>query len=60
MKNIEAREPPTMAEAEIYWKSLWRKEAEHNERAEWITREEKRKVSHMDWINIHITENTSY
>ena len=37
MKNIEAREPPSMAEAETYWKSLWGgKEAQHNERAEWI------------------------
>ena len=23
MKNIEAKEPPSMAEAETYWKSLW-------------------------------------
>ena len=34
MKNIEAREPPCMAEAEMYWKSLWGEEAQHNERAE--------------------------
>ena len=34
MKNIEAREPPSMAEAETYWKSLWGEEAQHNERAE--------------------------
>jgi len=33
-KNIEAREPPSMAEAETYWKSLWGEEAQHNERAE--------------------------
>jgi len=31
MKNIEAREPPSMAEAETYWKSLWEEEAQHNE-----------------------------
>ena len=48
MKIIGAREPPSMAEAETYWKSLWREEAQHNERAEWIRREEKRKISHMD------------
>jgi len=48
MKNIEAREPPSMAETEIYWKSLWGEEAQHNERAEWIRREQKRKVSHID------------
>jgi hypothetical protein len=34
MKHIEAREPPSMTEAEIYWKSLWGEEAQHNERAE--------------------------
>jgi len=27
MNNIEAREPPTMAEAETCWKSLWGEEA---------------------------------
>ena len=48
-KNIEAREPPSMAEAETYWKSLWGEEVQHNERAEWIRREQKRKISHMDW-----------
>ena len=47
MKNIEAREPPSMAEAETYWKSLWGEEAQHNERAEWIRREQKRKISLM-------------
>ena len=46
MKNLEAREPPSMAEAETYWKSLWG-EAQHNERAEWIRREQKRKISLM-------------
>jgi len=30
-----------MAEAETDWKSLWGEEA-HNERAEWIRREQKR------------------
>ena len=34
MKKIDAREPPSMAEAETYWKSLWGEEAQHNERAE--------------------------
>jgi hypothetical protein len=48
MKNIEAREPPSMAEAETYWKSLRGEEAQHNERAEWIRREQKRKISHTD------------
>ena len=51
-KNIEIREPPSMVEAETYWKSLWGEEAQHNERAEWIRREKKRKVSHMGWMPI--------
>ena len=58
MKNTEARELPSMAEAETYWKSLRGEEAQHNERAEWVRREKKRKVSHMDWMPIQITEIT--
>ena len=38
MKNIEAREPPSMTETETNWMSLWGEEAQHNERAEWIRR----------------------
>ena len=34
MKDTEAREPPSMAETETYWMSLWGEEAQHNERAE--------------------------
>jgi hypothetical protein len=49
-----------MAEAETYWKSLWGEEAQHNERAEWIRREQKRKISHMDWRPIQPMEITSY
>ena len=60
MKNIQAREPPSVVEAETYWKSLWGEEAQHNERAEWIRREKKNKVTHMDWMLIQITEITSY
>jgi hypothetical protein len=47
MKNIEARVPPSIAEAETYWKLLRGGEAQHNKTAEWIRREEKRKISHM-------------
>ena len=54
MKNIKAKEPPSMAEAETYWKSLWGEEAQHNKRAEWIRREQERKVSHMDWMSIRL------
>jgi len=46
-----------MAEAETYWKSLWGEEAQHNERAEWIRREQKRKISLMDWRPIQISGN---
>jgi hypothetical protein len=60
MKNIEAGEPPSVAEAETYWKSLWGEEAQHNERGEWIKREEKRKISHMDWRPIQAMEIASY
>ena len=60
MKNIEARELPSMREAETYWKSLWGKEVQHNERADWIRREQKRKVSYMGWLPIQITEMISY
>jgi len=55
MMNIEAREPTSMAEAETYWKSLQGEQAQHNKRAECIRKEEKRKVSHMDWMPIQIT-----
>jgi hypothetical protein len=60
MKNIEDREPPSIAEAETYWKSLWGEEAEHNERAEWIRREQKRKLSLMDWGPIQISKIALY
>jgi ABC-type uncharacterized transport system YnjBCD substrate-binding protein len=46
MKNIEATESPSMAEAETYWKSLWGEKTQHNETAEWIRREQKRKIKY--------------
>jgi hypothetical protein len=58
--NIEAREPPSMAEAETYWKSLLGEKTQHNERAEWIRREQRRKINHTDWKPIQITEITLY
>jgi len=60
MKIREAREPPSMAETDNYWKSIWGEEAQHNERAECIRREQERKFSHMGWMTIHITDITSY
>ena len=58
IKNVEAREPPCMTEAETYWMSLWGEEAQFNERTEWIKREEKRKIKYMDWRPIQIMEIT--
>jgi hypothetical protein len=49
-----------MAEAEPYWKSLWGEKAQHNERAEWIRREERSKISNMDWGPKQIMEITSF
>ena len=60
MKIIDAREPPSMAETETYWKSLWGQEAQNNEGAEWLRREQERKVSHMGWMPVQIMEITSY
>jgi hypothetical protein len=40
-KNLEAKEPPYMAEVEPYWKSLWGEKVQHNKRAEWIRREKE-------------------
>ena len=59
-EEYRGQKPRSMAEAETYWKSLCREEAQHNERSEWIRREQKRKISHMDWRPTQITEITSY
>ena len=34
-------------------------EAQHNGRTEWIRREQKRKVNHIDWMPTQITETSS-
>jgi len=60
IKNTEDREPPSMTEAETSWKSLWGEEAQHNERAQQIRRDEKRKIRYMDWRPIEIMEITWY
>ena len=36
------------------------RKTQRNEREEWIRREQKRKVSHVEWMSIQITEITSY
>jgi len=43
-KNTDARDPPSIAEVEPYWKSLWGDKAECNEGAEWIRRREGKSV----------------
>jgi len=60
MKIKEARESPSVAEAETYCKSLWGEEAQHKVREEYVRREEKRKVSYIDWIPLQIMEISSY
>jgi hypothetical protein len=40
-------------------KTLWGEKVQHNERAEWIRREERRKISNMGWVPISM-ESTSF
>jgi hypothetical protein len=42
-KTIAMKEQPHMEEVESYWKSLWEEKVKHNEKAEWIRREEREK-----------------
>jgi hypothetical protein len=49
MKDIQSKEDPRMPKAEAYWKSLGGEEAQHNVRAEWIRREQNRKIGQKDW-----------
>jgi hypothetical protein len=56
IKNIQAKVPASIVEAETYWKPLWTEEALHNERSIWIRRKEKRKFIHMNWRRIQISE----
>ena len=60
MKNLNAEESPSVTEAETYWKLLWGEKAQHNERAEWIRREQNIKISYMDWKPIQNAEITLY
>jgi hypothetical protein len=47
-KNIQARESPSIEDIHPQWNAMRGEKAQHNERAEWI-REQRRKVSNMDW-----------
>jgi hypothetical protein len=42
-KTIAIKDQPHMEEVESYWKSLWEDKVKHNEEAECIRREEKKK-----------------
>jgi hypothetical protein len=57
-KNIEARGPPSMAEVEPSWKLLWGEKLQHNER--WIRREERRKITNMEWAPVRTIEIASF
>ena len=59
-KSIEARKHPSVAEVESYWKSLWGEKAQDNESTDWIRREERRKISNMNWGPVQILEITSF
>jgi hypothetical protein len=48
-----------MEEAALYWKSLWEEKLQHNEKADWIKREEKEKTDSMNWMPTKTTETTS-
>jgi hypothetical protein len=48
-----------MEEVQRYWKALWEEEIQHNEKAEWIRREEKGKINYMNWMPIRTTETIS-
>ena len=49
-----------MGEVVFYWKSLCGENAQLNEKAEWIRREESRKIGNMDWGPIQITKKTPF
>jgi hypothetical protein len=49
-----------MAEVELYWKSLWGEELQYNERAEWIRRKQRMKISNMVSGPIQMMEVASF
>jgi hypothetical protein len=49
-----------MKEVELYWKSIWEEKVQHNEKADWIKREEKEEIDSMNWIPIKTAETTSF
>jgi hypothetical protein len=60
VKTTAINDHPHMEEVELYWKSLWEEKVQHNEKADWIKREEKEKIDSMNWMPIKTTETTSF
>jgi hypothetical protein len=57
-KTTSINDHPHMEEVELYWKSLWEENVQHNEKADWIKREEKEKTDSMNWMPIKTTATT--
>jgi len=60
MKHIEATELHLWQKQRLTGSHYGEKKHNIIFRAEWIRREQKRKISHMDWRPIHIMEITSH
>jgi hypothetical protein len=60
VKTTAINDHPHMEEVELYWKSLWEEKVQHNEKADWINREDKEKINSMNWMPMKTTETTSF
>jgi hypothetical protein len=60
-KAIEVTAHPSKKKAKHYWQSIWEVEACHNEKAEWIRREEKEEegTTNKGWTPVRKPESTS-
>jgi hypothetical protein len=57
-ENQRDKDHSYLEEAGLYWRSLW-EEVHQNERAEWIRRQGKGKISNINWMLIRTTETMS-
>jgi hypothetical protein len=57
-KNHKIKDHPHIEEVKFYWKSL--REEKHNEKAEFIKKQEKEEINYMNWLPIKITEIISF
>jgi hypothetical protein len=57
-KSTAISDHPHMEEVELYWKSQKEEKVQHNEKADWTTREEKEKIDSTNWMPIKSTETT--